>query len=71
MDKLATIIGFLILGLLIVAFFSLVMGLPTMLLWNWLMPQLFGLKAVTFWQAVGLNMLAGILFKSYSTSKSK
>jgi hypothetical protein len=34
-----------------------------MLLWNWLMPELFGLSKVTFWQAIGLNILCTILFR--------
>jgi len=45
-------------------------ALPTMWLWNWLMPAIFGLGKITFWQALGLNMLCSILFKS-TTSKSK
>ena len=31
-------------------------------LWNWLMPSIFGLPAITFWQAVGLLALSWILF---------
>ena len=31
-------------------------------LWNWLLPALFGWRAVTFWQAVGLLALCRILF---------
>ena|ERR1700693_3306020 len=31
-------------------------------LWNWLMPSLFGLRSITFWQAVGLMALSWILF---------
>jgi hypothetical protein len=47
-----------------------VLGLPLMLLWNWLMPTIFGLPEITFWQSVGLNMLSGILFKlNYKKSK--
>ena len=30
-------------------------------LWNWLMPELFGLHPITFWQAVGILVLASIL----------
>jgi hypothetical protein len=49
---------------------SLIMALPTMLLWDWLMPELFGLKTITLFQAWGLNFLCGMLFKSHnSTSK--
>jgi hypothetical protein len=38
-------------------------GLGVFYLWNWLMPALFGLHAVTFWQAVGLVGLSWILFR--------
>lgn len=31
-------------------------------LWNWLMPTLFGLKQITYWQGFGLFVLAKILF---------
>lgn len=33
-----------------------------MLLWNWLMPDIFGLTEITYWQAVGLLVLCKILF---------
>ncbi|MDR2653483.1 MAG: hypothetical protein LBC68_14455 [Prevotellaceae bacterium] len=33
-----------------------------MLLWNWLMPTIFKLETITFWQALGLLALARILF---------
>jgi hypothetical protein len=41
-------------------------GLVVMLLWNWLMPELFGLKTLTYWQAWGLLILSQILFKGIS-----
>jgi hypothetical protein len=31
-------------------------------LWNWLMPTLFGLPTIGFWQAVGLLTLCWVLF---------
>lgn len=34
-------------------------------LWNVLMPQIFGLPHVTFWQALGLLLLAKILFGGF------
>jgi len=37
-------------------------GEAVMHLWNWLLPMLFGWKALTFWQAVGLLALCRILF---------
>ncbi len=33
-----------------------------MLLWNWLMPTIFGVAAINFWQALGLLMLSRLLF---------
>ena len=32
------------------------------LLWNWLAPDLFGWREITFWQALGLLALCRILF---------
>jgi len=49
-------------GLLaVVAGFSAVV----MLLWNWLIPALFGLGAVSFLQALGILVLCRILFGSF------
>lgn len=59
-----------ILGVIvIVAIISLILALPTMWLWNWLMPILFGLTKITFWQALGVNILSNILFKSYNSNQ--
>jgi Ca2+/H+ antiporter, TMEM165/GDT1 family len=43
----------------------LVMGSIVMLLWNALMPVLFHLPVVTFWQALGLLLLTKILFSGF------
>lgn len=40
----------------------LVFGLVIMMLWNWLVPQLFNGPQISFWQALGLFLLAKILF---------
>lgn len=37
-------------------------GSAVLYLWNWLMPALFGLPLITFWQALGLMGLSWILF---------
>jgi hypothetical protein len=50
---------------------SLIGAIPLYFLWNWLMPELFRLPAITFWQALGLNLLAWILFKPAASSSSK
>lgn len=46
-----------------------ILALPTMWLWNWLMPVIFGLTEITFWQALGINILAGILFRTKVETK--
>lgn len=46
-------------GMLALAFIG---GTVVQLLWNWLMPMLFGLREVTFWQALGILALSRILF---------
>jgi len=42
--------------------FALAFGWFVMLLWNWLMPAIFGLGAITYWQAFGLVVLAKLIF---------
>jgi len=51
-----------ILGMVI---FTWIGGEMVMLLWNWLAPALFGLRQVTFWQALGLLALCRILFGGF------
>ena len=36
-------------------------GLVVMVLWNWLMPALFDLPGVSYWQALGLLVLSRVL----------
>jgi len=43
-----------------------VLSLVVMALWNWLMPVLFGLHAISFWQALGLLVLCKILFRGWA-----
>jgi len=45
--------------------FTFLFGLVVMLLWNWLMPDIFGLRTITYWQGWGLLLLSHILFKSW------
>jgi Ca2+/H+ antiporter, TMEM165/GDT1 family len=40
-------------------------GFVVMGLWNWLMPSLFGLMRIGFWQALGLLVLSKILFGGF------
>jgi hypothetical protein len=53
-----------IVGVILAALFALIFGFIVRALWNWLMPPLFGLGMVTYWQAFGLVVLAKLLFGS-------
>ena len=55
-----------IVGLLILA--CLLFGLPLQILWNLLMPAIFNLPYISFWQACGLQLMAALLFKSNITT---
>jgi hypothetical protein len=52
----------LVVGLLFVS--ALLLAFPTYFLWNWLMPDIFGLGKIDILQALGLNFLSGILLKT-------
>ena len=49
-------------GSALVAVFIFILGIFVRLLWNWLMPGIFGLRAITYFEAVGLMLLARLLF---------
>jgi hypothetical protein len=51
--------------LLIVLLAATVFSFAVMWLWNWLMPVIFGLHAISFWQALGLLVLSKILFGGF------
>jgi len=48
---------------------SLILALPVMWLWDWLMPTIFGLPEITLMQAWGLNFLSSLLFKSHTNCR--
>lgn len=54
----------------LVVLIAVLTATPLWLLWNWLMPVIFGLKSITWLQALGLSCLSSILFKSYHSTKS-
>ena len=50
-------------GVILMAGLAFLFGFIVMLLWNWLIPEIFGLTTITYWQAWGLVILSHILFK--------
>ena len=53
-----------------IALFAFIGGEIVMRLWNWLLPSLFGLRQITFWQAVGILALCRILFGGWGSHGS-
>lgn len=51
------------------AFLSIIIALPVMLLWNWLVPDILGYKSINFGQALGISLLCSLLFKDSSNNK--
>ena len=55
------------LGLLVLI--ALLTGVPVYFLWNAIVPDIFGLPTITFWQALGLSVLCSLLFKNSTSNK--
>ena len=64
-NRIARFIAMGIAGVIAITLFIFLGGKVVQLLWNWLMPLLFGLREVTFWQAVGILALSRILFGGF------
>jgi hypothetical protein len=56
------IAGMVVLGVIGAAVFAVVFGWLVMILWNWVMPPIFHLGEIAYWQAFGLMVLAKLLF---------
>ena len=60
-------IGIGILAIVFATLAAFVFGYVAMSLWNWLMPAIFGLKTIGYWQTVGLLFLSWIFFGRFRT----
>ena len=58
------VIEAILLGIALFLLAAIIMGFPTMWLWNYVMPDVFGLTQITLYQAIALNFLSSILFKA-------
>jgi len=58
----SNIIAIVVKVLIIVLILSFLSAFPVMWLWNWLMPVIFNLPTITVWQALGLELLIGLLW---------
>jgi hypothetical protein len=57
------IVGMVVSVIVLAVVFAFLFGWLVMLLWNWLMPTIFRLPVITYWQAWGLVLLSHILIK--------
>jgi hypothetical protein len=64
-SRIAKWIAISIAAIIAITIFILIGGKVVQLLWNWLMPTLFGLRELTFGQAIGLLALSRILFGGF------
>jgi hypothetical protein len=53
------------LAILALLLFIVIGGEVVSLLWNWLLPPLFGWHQINFWQALGILVLCRILFGGF------
>jgi len=63
--RICRIIGVTIAGVALAVLMAFLFGFLVKILWNSLMPAIFGLPAITYWQAFGLIILAKLLFGSF------
>lgn len=69
MNNLFAKISLFVITIVVIIAMLILMAYPTMWLWNWVMPTIFGLTKITFWQAFGINLLSSLLFKSPNNVK--
>ena len=69
MNSIIETTGSILAAILLVVLVAAILGFPLMWLWNWLMPGIFNLPEITFWQALGLNALSTILIKPTLNTK--
>ena len=60
-----------VIAFLMLVIWSLVLAWPVKLLWNWLIPGIFGLGKITFFQAFGLKFLLGLILGKMSIEDNR
>ena len=71
-DIISPTIGLILFGLSIFFVVGLGLSIPLCLLWNWLMPSIFGLPTLNILEAFGLSMLITLLSpKSFNLHEKK
>ena len=72
MNELAEKVSAVIIAVIIVVTIAIIIAWPVQLLWNAaLVGAVDGIHPIGFWQAMGINILASILFKPSTSDNSK
>lgn len=71
MESVLSFVVIRILGLILMLFWSMLLAWPFQLLWNWLVPAIFGLGKITFFQAFGLKLLLALVFGRMSVEDNR
>lgn len=61
----AIVVGWVLIFAIFIIGFIALFGFVFQYLWNWLMPDIFGLITITYWQGIGLMILAKIIFGGF------
>ncbi len=64
--KAIKVVGLVLLGLIGVTVLAIIFGIFVKFLWNALLPEIFGLPEIGYWQAVGMVVLAHIFFGAHN-----
>lgn len=70
-ETIAQAIAYFISALCVIFLVSLVLALPLLWLWNATMPELFGMKEITWWMAWKIMLLSSVLFKNFLSFEKK
>lgn len=65
------VIVFTLIAIALLSLYGAIVVLPFTLLWNWLLPVLFGLPTITFWQGYGIMFLLGIVALVFRSPTNK
>jgi len=58
-------------GIILAVVFAFLFGYFVMLLWNWIMPALFGLPEITYWMGFGIILLGRLIFGNFGPGHHK
>ena len=71
MGKVGYLICVIIAAAIVAIGLDFILAVPIMYLWNWLMPKIFGLCEIGYWQAFGLYLLISMLFGRFNANTNK